>query len=67
MKGNLDQLTIDELNKIVKDSTEEVRKERFKSVTGKLEDTKKIRELKKKVARSMTLKREYELGIRTKA
>jgi ribosomal protein L29 len=67
MKGNLDQLTIDELNKIVKDSTEEVRKERFKSVTGKLDDTKKIRELRKKVARSMTLKREYELGIRTKA
>jgi ribosomal protein L29 len=67
MKGNLDQLTIDELTKTVKDSNEEIRKERFKSVTGKLEDTKKIRELKKKVARSITLKREYELGIRTKA
>jgi large subunit ribosomal protein L29 len=67
MKGNLDQSTIEELTKNVKDAKEEIRKERFKSVTGKLEDTKKIRELKKKIARSMTLKREYELGIRTKA
>jgi ribosomal protein L29 len=67
MKGNFDQLTIEELTKNVTDSKEEIRKERFKSVTGKLEDTKKIRELKKKISRSMTLKREYELGIRTKA
>jgi large subunit ribosomal protein L29 len=67
MKGNLDQLSMEELGKVAVDSQEEIRKERFKSVTGKLEDTKKIRELKKKIARVQTLKREYELGVRTKA
>jgi large subunit ribosomal protein L29 len=67
MKGSLDQLTIDELSKVAKDAKEEIRAERFKSVTGKLDDTKKTRELKKKIARANTLKREYELGIRKKA
>jgi ribosomal protein L29 len=67
MKGNLDQLTIEELSKIAQDSKEEIRAERFKSVTGKLDDTKKTRELRKKIARANTLKKEYELGIRTKA
>jgi large subunit ribosomal protein L29 len=67
MKSNLEQLTIDELGKIVETSKEEIRKERFKSVTGKLDDNKKIRELKKKIARANTIKHEYELGIRTKA
>lgn len=67
MKGNLDQLTIEELSKAVKDAKEEIRAERFKGVTGKLDDTKKTRELRKKIARANTLKKEYELGIRTKA
>lgn len=67
MKGNLDQLSIEELVKIAEDAKEEIRKERFKSVTGKLDNTKKIRELKKKISRALTLKKEYELGIRTKA
>jgi len=66
MKGNLEELSIEELSKAVNDAREEIRKERFKSVTGKLDDTKKIRELRRKIARALTLKREYELGIRSK-
>jgi ribosomal protein L29 len=66
MKGNLDELSIEELDRTVNQAREEIRKERFKSVTGKLDDTKKIRELKKKIARALTLKREYELGKRSK-
>lgn len=66
MKGNLDQLTVAELEKVVVDSKSEIRKERFKAVTGKLDDPKKTRELKKAIARALTVKREYELGTREK-
>ena len=66
MKGNLEELSIEELSRTVNDAREEIRRERFKSVTGKLDDTKKIRELRRKIARALTLKREYELGIRSK-
>jgi ribosomal protein L29 len=66
MKGKLDELNIEELNKSFSESKEELRKERFKSVTSKVENTKKIGQLRKHVARILTLKREYELGIRKK-
>ena len=66
MKSMLTELSIEELAKAINDAKEEIAKERFKSVTGKLEDTKKIRELKKKIARCHTLLKEYEQGIRVK-
>lgn len=66
MKGKLEELNIEELEKNFRDSKETVRKERFKAVTSKVENTKKIRETKKHIARILTLKNEYKLGIRKK-
>lgn len=64
MKGKLEELTNDELNRSLVDSKEELRKERFRSVTSKVDNPKRISELKKHIARILTIKREYELGIR---
>ncbi|PKL36129.1 MAG: 50S ribosomal protein L29 [Spirochaetae bacterium HGW-Spirochaetae-1] len=66
MKGRLEELSIDDLDKSLLESKEELRKERFKAVTSKVDNPKKIRELKKHVARIKTIKREYDLGLRTK-
>ncbi len=66
MKGKLEELTIEELDKSLTESKEELRKQRFLSVTSKVEDPKKIRELKKHIARIQTIKNEVKLGIRTK-
>ncbi len=65
MKGKLDELNNEELERSLKESKEELRKERFKRVTSKLDNPQKINSLKKHIARILTLKREYELGIRT--
>ena len=43
MKGKLEELNIEELNKSYLDSKEELRKERFKAVTSKVENPKKIK------------------------
>lgn len=64
MKGKLEELNADELERSLKESKAELRQERFKSVTSKLDNTKKIGSLKKHIARILTLQREYELGIR---
>jgi len=66
MKGRLEELTIEELDKNLLESKEELRKQRFNAVTSKVDDPKKIKVLKKQIARILTLKKEYELGIRTK-
>lgn len=66
MKGKLEELTIEEIDKSLVDSKDELRKERFLSVTSKVDDPKKIRELKRHIARILTLKSEIKLGIRTK-
>ena len=64
MKGKLEELTMDELNRSLLDAKVELRKERFRAVTSKVDNPKKINNLKKHVARILTLKREYDLGIR---
>ena len=64
MKGKLEELTMDELNKSLFDTKVELRKERFRAVTSKVDNPKKIKNLKKHVARILTLKREYDLDIR---
>ncbi len=65
MKGKLEELTNEELDRSLADSKEELRKERFKAVTSKVDDPKKVSELKKHIARILTLKNEYRLGKRT--
>ncbi|MDA3899020.1 MAG: 50S ribosomal protein L29 [Spirochaetes bacterium] len=66
MKGHLEELTHDELIKELSDSKSKIQEARFKVVTGNMENTKLIREEKKKIARIMTLQKEYSLGIRKK-
>jgi len=63
MKGKIDEFTSEELKKSLFDSKEELRKERFKAVTSKVENPKRIRELKRHIARVLTLKRQRELGM----
>ena len=65
MKGKLEELTIEELDKSLTESKDNLKKERFSSVTSKVDNPKKIKELKKHIARILTLKKEYEIGIRT--
>jgi large subunit ribosomal protein L29 len=65
MKGKLEEQSMEELGRNLKDTKEEIRKERFKSVTSKVDNPKKISQLKKQIARILTLKREYDLGKRT--
>ncbi|MCU0846606.1 MAG: 50S ribosomal protein L29 [Spirochaetes bacterium] len=64
MKGKIEELNQQEIDKSLRESKEELRKERFKSVTSKVDNPKKIRELKKHIARILTLKKEREKGIR---
>lgn len=64
MKGKIEELTMAELNKSLTDTKVELRKERFKSVTSKVDNPKKIKGLKRHIARILTLKKEYDLGIR---
>jgi ribosomal protein L29 len=65
MKGKLDELNMEELDRSLKESKEAIRLERFKRVTSTLENPQKVNNLKKHIARILTLKREYELGKRT--
>ncbi len=64
MKGKIEELNIEELDRSLNESKESLRLERFKRVTSSLENPKKVKKLKKHVARILTIKREYELGIR---
>lgn len=66
MKGKLEEMTIEELDRSLNETKEILRKERFKAVTSKVDNPKKIKELKKHIARVLTLKREYDLNIRQK-
>jgi large subunit ribosomal protein L29 len=66
MKGKIEELSIEELDRSLAETKEALRKERFKAVTSKVDNPKKIKELKKHIARILTLKREYSLGIRNK-
>jgi ribosomal protein L29 len=65
MKIKLQELSMEELNRAMHDARIEIRMDRFKSVTSKVDNPKKIRENRKLIARILTLKREYALGIKT--
>lgn len=66
MKGKLEELNVEELKKLLVDSKVDLRKERFKAVTSKVDNPMKISQLKKTIARILTLQKEYQLGIRAK-
>lgn len=63
MKDDFKSLSVDELKKEMVSSSEEVRKARFQyGVTRSLENTKLIRDHKKRIARVLTVLREKELS-----
>lgn len=66
MKLNLNEMTIDELKELREKLIKDYRVFRFNKMLGQLENTLKIRETRRNIARVHTILREYELGIRKK-
>ena len=66
MKENLNELTLDELNERRLKLLKDFRVFRFNKMMGQLENTLKIRETRREIARINTILREYELNIRTR-
>ena len=61
----LDAMTDVELLEKLKESKEELFNLRFSAVTHRLEDSGRLREVRREIARIYTIKRERELDIRT--
>ncbi len=64
MKQNLDEMTKDELKELKEKLVKDYRIFRFNKMMGQLENTLKIRETRRDIARVNTVLHEYELGIR---
>ena len=62
---DLDAMTDVELAEKLKESKEELFNLRFSAVTHRLEDSGRLKEVKRNIARIYTIARERELGIRT--
>ncbi len=67
MKQNLDEMTKDELQELKEKLVKDYRIFRFNKMMGQLENTLKIRETRRDIARVNTVLHEYELGIRKSA
>ena len=61
----LDAMTDVELLEKLKESKEELFNLRFSAVTHRLEDSGRLREVRREIARIYTINRERELDIRT--
>lgn len=61
----LDALTDAELLEKLKEAKEELLNLRFSAVTHRLEDSGRLKEVRRDIARIYTVKRERELGTRT--
>ena len=61
----LDSLTDAELLEKLKEAKEELFNLRFSAVTHRLEDSGRLKEVRRDIARIYTVKRERELGTRT--
>ncbi len=61
---DLRELTVEELNKKIDESKDELFKLRFQLATGQLDNPMKIREVRRNIARVKTILRERELGIK---
>ncbi len=64
MKQNLDELTEEELRDLKEKLVKDYRIFRFNKMMGQLENTLKIRETRRDIARVNTILHEYNLGIR---
>lgn len=63
--AELDAMTDVELLDKLKESKEELFNLRFSAATHRLEDTSRLREVRRNIARIYTIKRQRELGDRT--
>ncbi|GAB3795767.1 50S ribosomal protein L29 [Virgibacillus kimchii] len=64
MKANeIKELTTTEIEQKIKSLKEELFNLRFQLATGQLENTARIREVRKSIARMKTVVRERELGV----
>jgi large subunit ribosomal protein L29 len=59
-------MTIEELQELKEKLIKDYRIFRFNKMMGQLENTLKLRETRRDIARINTLLKEYELGIRSK-
>ena len=66
MKRNLNEMSLEELQELKEKLHKDYRVFRFNKMMGQLENTLKIRETRRDIARVNTILREYELGIRKK-
>lgn len=64
MKQNLKEMKIDELKELREKLIKDYRVFRFNKLMGQLENTLKLRETRRQIARVNTMLREFELGIR---
>jgi large subunit ribosomal protein L29 len=64
MKRNLNEMSVDELGELLEKLRKDYRVFRFNKMMGQLENTMKIRETRRDIARINTLLREHELEIR---
>jgi large subunit ribosomal protein L29 len=66
VKKNYNEMTVDELKELKEKLLKDYRVFRFNKMMGQLENTLKIRETRRDIARVTTILHEYELGIRKK-
>jgi large subunit ribosomal protein L29 len=66
MKRNLAEMTKEELQELKEKLIKDYRIFRFNKMMGQLENTLKLRETRREIARINTLLKEYELGLRSK-
>jgi large subunit ribosomal protein L29 len=66
VKKNYNEMTVDELEELKEKLLKDYRVFRFNKMMGQLENTLKIRETRRDIARVTTILHEYELGIRKK-
>jgi len=64
MNRNIKEMAVDELKDYKEKLIKDYRVFRFNKLMGQLENTLKIREVRREIARLHTILREYELGIR---
>ena len=64
---NLNEKTTEEIEGFLKKSKEELFNLRFQSATGQLENTARLKAVKRDIARMYTVLRERELGISTES
>ncbi len=63
--SELDELNSTDLETRLREAKEELFNLRFSAVTHRLEDSGRLREVRREIARIYTIKRERELDIRT--